>query len=97
MRRVGAPALLDGNVGEQMLEGAGARFVGADALGNRFGHEPVSDRTLLLCPMVCATVGLMGGHSGCCPQAAGSVNNICPSLALCLARERFHDWRALLP
>ena len=35
VRRVGVPALLDGNVGEQILEGAGARFVGSDALGNR--------------------------------------------------------------
>jgi len=28
VRRVGMPALMDGSVGEQILEGAGARFVG---------------------------------------------------------------------
>ena len=53
MRRVGVPALLDGNVGEQILEGAGARFVGSDALGNRSGTVVAGCTPLghLACPV----------------------------------------------
>lgn len=35
LRKVGISAVVDGNAGEIILEGAGADFVGMDSAGNR--------------------------------------------------------------
>ncbi len=77
---------MDGNVGEQILEGAGARFVGSDALGNRSRtHHP---GCVLLHPPASA-VNTSAAHDRLLAERARAADR-CAVEADLMALIRFH-------